>query len=461
MTDPAFVHLRLHTEFSLVDGLVRIKELVNVAKDQQIPAIAITDQVNLFALVKFFKATTGAGIKPIFGADIWIENDTDPEATPHRMTLLSMNEKGYRNLMELISLAYEKGQNMQPERALLQKRWSAERSEGLIALSGAKDGEIGRALADNDSARAVLEEWQTIFPDRFYLEIQRTGRAGDESCVHASVQLAHETGCPLVATNEVMFLKPEDFEAHEVRVCINQGRTLEDPHRPKNYTEQQYLRTAEEMAELFSDIPSAVENTVEIAKRCNVELDLGTYYLPKYPIPAGMTMDQFFAEVSWKGLEDRLAILLDKDDPDYAEKRRPYEERLRFELDIITQMGFPGYFLIVMDFIQWAKDHDIPVGPGRGSGAGSLVAYAQKITDLDPLEYDLLFERFLNPERVSMPDFDIDFCMENREQVIAYVADTYGREAVSQIVTFGTMAAKAVVRDVARAQGKSFGLADK
>ncbi len=461
MTDPAFVHLRLHTEFSLVDGLVRIKELVNVAKEQQIPAIAITDQVNLFALVKFFKATTGAGIKPIFGADIWIENETDPDATPHRMTLLSMNDQGYRNLMELISLAYEKGQNIQPELALLKKSWIAERSAGLIALSGAKDGEIGRALADNDSARTVLEAWQKVFPDRFYLEIQRTGRPGDESCVHASVQLAHETGCPLVATNEVMFLRPEDFEAHEVRVCINQGRTLEDPLRPKNYTEQQYLRTAEEMAELFSDIPSAIENTVEIAKRCNVQLDLGTYYLPKYPIPAGMTMDQYFADVSWKGLEERLEILLDKDDPDYAEKRKPYEERLRFELDIITQMGFPGYFLIVMDFIQWGKDNGVPVGPGRGSGAGSLVAYAQKITDLDPLEYDLLFERFLNPERVSMPDFDIDFCMDNRDRVIDYVAETYGRDAVSQIVTFGTMAAKAVVRDVARVQGKAFGLADR
>ncbi|WP_290702969.1 DNA polymerase III subunit alpha [Amphritea sp.] len=461
MTDPAFVHLRMHTEFSLVDGLVRIKDLIGVAKDQQIPAIAITDQVNLFALIKFFKATTGAGIKPIFGADVWVENEAEPESTPHRMTLLSMNEQGYRNLMELISLAYEQGQNVQPDFALLKKSWIFDRSQGLIALSGAKEGEVGRALSDNDSARAVVEQWQQVFQDRFYLEVQRTGRAGDESCVHASVQLAHETGCPLVATNEVMFIRPEDFEAHEVRVCINQSRTLEDPNRPKNYTEQQYLRSAEEMTELFSDIPSAIENSVEIAKRCNVELDLGTYYLPKYPIPAGMTMDQFFADVSWKGLEDRLEILLDKDDPEYAEKRKPYEERMRFELDIITQMGFPGYFLIVMDFIQWGKDNGVPVGPGRGSGAGSLVAYAQKITDLDPLEYDLLFERFLNPERVSMPDFDIDFCMDNRDRVIDYVAETYGRDAVSQIVTFGTMAAKAVVRDVARVQGKPFGLADK
>ncbi|MCV6610698.1 MAG: DNA polymerase III subunit alpha, partial [Amphritea sp.] len=359
-------------------------------------------------------------------------------------------------------LAYEKGQNIQPEKALLRKEWVIEKSAGLIALSGAKEGEVGRAIAaNNGSAQFVLEQWREVFPDRFYLEIQRTGRAGDESCVHGSVQLAHETGCLLVATNEVMFIKPEDFEAHEVRVCINQGRTLEDPHRPKNYTEQQYLRSAEEMAELFADIPSAIENSVEIAKRCNAELDLGTYYLPKYPIPEGMTMDEFFADVSWKGLEERLEILLDKDDPEYAEKRKPYEERMEFELDIITQMGFPGYFLIVMDFIQWGKDNGVPVGPGRGSGAGSLVAYAQKITDLDPLEYDLLFERFLNPERVSMPDFDIDFCMDNRDKVIDYVAETYGRDAVSQIVTFGTMAAKAVVRDVARVQGKAFGLADK
>lgn len=462
MTDPSFVHLRLHTEFSLVDGLVRIKELVKAAKEQQMPAVAMTDQANLFALVKFYKAATGAGIKPIFGADIWVENEAEPESEPYRMTLLVMNDKGYRNLMELVSLSYEQGQNIVPEKALLKRSWIAQKSAGLIALSGAKEGEVGCALlADNGSAQSVLDKWLAVFPDRFYLEIQRTDRPGDEACVHGSVALAHATGCPLVATNEVMFITPDGFEAHETRVCINQSRTLDDPNRPKTYSDKQYLRTAEEMAELFSDIPSAIENTIEIAKRCNAELDLGTYYLPKYPIPAGKTMDQFFADVSWKGLEDRLEILLDRDDPDYAEKRQPYEDRMNFELDIITQMGFPGYFLIVMDFIQWGKDNGVPVGPGRGSGAGSLVAYAQKITDLDPLEYDLLFERFLNPERVSMPDFDIDFCMDNRERVIDYVAETYGRDAVSQIVTFGTMAAKAVVRDVARVQGKAFGLADK
>ncbi|MBN3564148.1 DNA polymerase III subunit alpha [Aliamphritea spongicola] len=458
---PGFVHLRLHSEFSLVDGLVRIKELMGAVKQQQIPAIALTDQTNLFGLIKFFKAATGAGVKPIFGSDVWVVNSLkDDEA--HRLTLLAMNETGYRNLTELISLAYEKGQNVLHDRAVILKDWIAAQPEGMIALSGAKEGEIGKALlAGSDEADAILAQWQEMFPQRFYLEIQRTDRTNDEECVHASVQLAQRSGCPLVATNEVMFISPDDFEAHEARVCINQSRTLEDPTRPKDYSDTQYLKSAEEMQELFADIPSAVANTVEIAKRCNLQLDLGTYYLPKYPIPEGMTMDEFFADVSWKGLEERLEILLDKDAEDYAEKRKPYEERMNFELDIITQMGFPGYFLIVMDFIQWGKDNGVPVGPGRGSGAGSLVAYAQKITDLDPLEYDLLFERFLNPERVSMPDFDIDFCMDNRDKVIDYVAETYGRDAVSQIVTFGTMAAKAVVRDVARVQGKAFGLADK
>ena len=460
-SDPGFVHLRLHSEFSLVDGLVKIKALMGAAKAQNIPAVALTDQTNLFAMIKFFKAATGAGIKPIFGSDIWVVNsEKDEEA--HRLTLLAMNEDGYRNLTELISLGYEKGQGILADRAVILKEWIAAQPEGMIALSGAKEGEIGKALAaGSDQTDAILAQWREIFPDRFYLEVQRTNRSGDEECVHGSVMLAQRSGCPLVATNEVMFITPDDFEAHEARVCINQGRTLEDPTRPKDYSDSQYLKSAEEMQELFADIPSAVTNSVEIAKRCNLQLDLGTYYLPKYPIPEGMTMDEFFADISWKGLEERLEILLDKDAPDYAEQRKPYEERMNFELDIITQMGFPGYFLIVMDFIQWGKDNGVPVGPGRGSGAGSLVAYAQKITDLDPLEYDLLFERFLNPERVSMPDFDIDFCMDNRDKVIDYVADTYGRDAVSQIVTFGTMAAKAVVRDVARVQGKAFGLADK
>ncbi|MGB0466152.1 MAG: DNA polymerase III subunit alpha [Pontibacterium sp.] len=461
-SDPKFVHLRLHSEFSLVDGLVRVKELVKLAKAQSMPAVAVTDQVNQFALIKFYKAALGAGVKPICGCDLWLFDELQPDQPLTRLTLLVSNGKGYRNLMELISRAYEQGQTAVLDKAVVTRAWVAEKSEGLIALSGAKEGEIGHSLlAGNGHAKGLLEQWMAIFPGRFYLELQRTGRADEEALIHSSVALAHETGCPVVATNDVMFLRPEDFEAHEVRVCINQGRTLDDPTRPKDYSEQQYFRSEEEMAALFSDIPSALANSVEIAKRCNIDIELGTYYLPKYPIPEGMLMDDYFRQVSYEGLEERLLILLDKNDPDYALKRQPYIDRLEFELDIIIQMGFPGYFLIVMDFIKWGKENGVPVGPGRGSGAGSLVAYAQKITDLDPLEYDLLFERFLNPERVSMPDFDIDFCMDNRDKVIDYVARTYGRDAVSQIVTFGTMAAKAVVRDVARVQGKPFGLADK
>jgi DNA polymerase-3 subunit alpha len=462
MTDPKFIHLRVHTEFSLVDGLVRVKELVAAAKNAGMPAVGMTDQTNFFGLVKFFKAATGNGIKPICGADIWVENSDEPTSQPYRLTLLVRNAQGYLNLMELISQAYAEGQNTIPDMALVKPEWVEAKAQGLIALSGAKKGEVGRAIvAGNGQEGEILQNWMRVFPDSFYLEIQRTGRANDEQIVHASVELAKQYGCPLVATNEVMFIKEDDFEAHEVRVCINQGRTLEDPTRPKEYSEQQYFRSQEEMIELFSDIPSAVQNSVEIAKRCNIEIEIGTYYLPKYPIPEGMLMDDYFRQVSFEGLEERLDILLDKDDPDYQNKRQEYIDRLEFELDIIIQMGFPGYFLIVMDFIKWGKENGVPVGPGRGSGAGSLVAYAQKITDLDPLEYDLLFERFLNPERVSMPDFDIDFCMENRDKVIDYVARTYGRDAVSQIVTFGTMAAKAVVRDVARVQGKPFGLADR
>src|SRR5690554_581935 len=330
-------------------------------------------------------------------------------------------------------------------------------------MSGAKMGDVCKALlADKpELAKARAEYWMKLYPGSYYLELQRTGRPGDEDCLHMSVELAQQLGLPVVATNDVHFLEAEDFEAHEARVCIGESRALDDPRRDRRFSDQQYLRSAEEMIELFSDVPEAIQNTVEIARRCSVTVRLGEYFLPNYPVPEGMTMDEYFRKVSEDGLEDRLAKTLPKDDPDYDNKREAYYKRLNFELDIIIQMGFPGYFLIVMDFIKWAKNNGVPVGPGRGSGAGSLVAYAQLITDLDPLEYDLLFERFLNPERVSMPDFDVDFCMEGRDRVIAYVAEKYGREAVSQIITFGTMAAKAVVRDVARVQGKSYGLADK
>ena len=455
-----FVHLRVHSEYSLVDGLVRVKPLIGRVAELGMPAVGLTEQSNMCSLVRFYKAAMGAGVKPIIGADIWLDNGDEPDK-PFRATLLARNEVGYRHLTEIISLGYTEGQHH--GKPIAQRRWLEERADGLIMLSGAKLGDVGKALLAGkpDLARSRARAWMALYPDAFYLELQRTGRAGDEDCLHQSVALAADLDCPVVATNDVHFLNAEDFEAHEARVCIGESRTLDDPRRDRRFSEQQYLRSAEEMVELFSDIPEAVENTVEIARRCNVKVRMGEYFLPNYPIPDGLTMDEFFRQVSEEGLEARLAKTLSPDDPDYASKRQAYYDRLNFELDIIIQMGFPGYFLIVMDFIKWAKNNGVPVGPGRGSGAGSLVAYAQLITDLDPLEYDLLFERFLNPERVSMPDFDVDFCMEGRDRVIAYVAEKYGREAVSQIITFGTMAAKAVVRDVARVQGKSYGLADK
>ena len=455
-----FVHLRLHSEYSLVDGLVRIKPLTKKVAEIGMPAVALTDFNNFFGLVKFYKAAQAVGVKPILGADLLVL-DEDGEGNPTQLVLLIADEQGYKNLTRLISKAYQAGQRQGIP--YIRRSWLAEFSAGLIALSGGRHGEIGMALVSGrqTDAEQLLIEFMGLFPDRFYLELQRTGRPGEESYLHAAVELAGQLSCPVVATNDVRFIDAGEFEAHEARVCIHEGRALDDPRRERRYSEHQYLRTPDEMAELFSDIPEALQNTVEIAKRCSLDLRLGEYFLPDYPIPDGMTINEFFIEVSEDGLRERLESLFDVHAPDFDEKQLVYADRLKFELDIIIQMGFPGYFLIVMDFIRWAKDNDIPVGPGRGSGAGSLVAYALKITDLDPIEYDLLFERFLNPERVSMPDFDIDFCMEGRDRVIAYVSEQYGRDAVSQIVTFGTMAAKAVVRDVARVQGKSYGLADK
>ena len=456
-----FVHLRMHSEFSLIDSMIRIKPLMKALQAEQMPAIALTDQSTMSGMIKFYKAAQSAGIKPICGCDVFIAETAETDATISRMTLLAMDSKGYLNLTELVSRSFQEGQI--DGKAIIQKQWLADKSEGLIVLSGAAEGEVGRALINRGVAEAeqILRYWTGLFGDRFYLEVQRTGRQYDEDCLHLSAQLAQLAKVPIVATNDVMFVSAEDFEAHETRVCINQSMTLDDPRRLKAYSNQQYLRSAEEMQALFVDLPSALENSVQIAKRCNLDIQLGHYSLPNFPVPDGLTMDEFFGKVSRDGLEKRLKVILDATDPKYQEQRKIFDDRLEFELNIICQMGFPGYFLIVMDFIHWAKDNDIPVGPGRGSGAGSLVAYVLEITDLDPLKYDLLFERFLNPERVSMPDFDIDFCMDNRDRVIEYVSQTYGKDAVSQIITFGTMAAKAVVRDVARVQGKPFGLADK
>jgi len=452
-----FVHLRVHTEYSLVDGIVKIKPLVAKVAELGMPAVAINDLNNMYGQVKFYKACQGAGVKPIVAADLTLREDDEE----HVVVCLAQTTQGYKNITELISRGWTLGQRA--GKAAVSREWLEELSEGIIVLSGGMYGDVGKQLRKGniEQAKALLDWWMTHFKDRYYLELHRCGRIGDEQHVHAAVAIAAELKLPVVATNDVRFMQSDDFDVHETRVSIHDGYALADKRRPKLYTEEQYLRTPAEMEALFADLPEAIENSFIIAQRCNVEIELGTYYLPDFPIPEGMTQDEFFRKISYDGLNDRLDFLFGKDHPERKEIYERYAERLKFELDIIIEMGFPGYFLIVMDFIQWAKDNNIPVGPGRGSGAGSLVAYVLLITDLDPLEYDLLFERFLNPERVSMPDFDVDFCMEDRDKVISYVADNYGRDAVSQIITFGTMAAKAVVKDVARVQSKSYGLADK
>lgn len=457
MSQP-FVHLSLHTEYSLVDSVVRIPALMQAAKQAGIPAIALTDQSNLFALVKFYKAALANGIKPIIGADIWLR---EPEQkTASALRLLCQNEAGYRNLTRLVSKSYQEGQyGGQPQVDL---SWLESAHEGLIALSAGVHGNIGRALvAQRDQeAEEALQSWLKLFPGRFYIELQRTGREHEEDYISAVLPLAERYQVPVVASNDVRFIQAEDFESHETRVCIHGGRTLDDPRRPRNYSDQQYLRSPDEMAALFEDIPAALANTVEIAKRCNLQLLLGESFLPDFPVPEGETIASFFTLESRRGLEWRIRQAEAGGAAWEPQQKELYQERLEREIGVILDMGFPGYFLIVADFIRWAKENGVPVGPGRGSGAGSLVAYALAITDLDPIEYDLLFERFLNPERVSLPDFDVDFCMDGRDRVIEYVAERYGREKVAQIITYGSMAAKAVVRDVGRVLGHPYGFVD-
>ena len=457
---PKFIHLRLHSEYSLVDGIVKVKPLISELANLGMPAVAITDQSNLFSLVKFYRAALGKGIKPVAGADVHIFNPDDP-AQPFRLTLLVKNNVGYVTLTELISIAYQEGQHQGVP--MLRREWIEQNHAGLIVLSGAMEGDIGTALLADDQALAkqAAQYWQSLFPQSFYLELQRVGKQNEEAYIARAVALATELDLPIVATNDVRFLKSSNFDAHEVRVCINQGRVIDDSRRPKDYTNQQYLRSTDEMLALFVDIPEATANTVEIAKRCNLKLTLGKNFLPDFPVPEGMSLDEFFIEESKKGLDARLEKYPAIGAGTPEENRKAYDDRLKMELDTIVQMGFPGYFMIVADFIQWAKDNLIPVGPGRGSGAGSLVAYVLNITDLDPIEFDLLFERFLNPERVSMPDFDVDFCMDRRDEVIDYVARHYGREKVSQIITYGSMAAKAVIRDVGRVLSHPYGFVDR
>ena len=452
-----YVHLRLHTEFSVVDGTTRIDEVVKAAAADGQPALAITDLNNLFGAIKFYKEGRGKGVKPLLGAEIYLE--TEGGSDPSRMLVLVQNKQGYLNLSELLARAWTK--NVVKNLAVCTWAWLQELSEGLVALSGAQAGPVGQALLKGDETRAasLALKLAGIFPHRFYMELQRAGRADDESHVAAAVQLAARLQLPVVATHPIQFLTADDYEAHEARVCIAGGEILANPRRVRRFTREQYFKSAQQMQELFADVPSALANTVEIAKRCSLTLVLGKPQLPAFPTPNGMPAEEYFRFASFEGLEERLKHLY----PDEArrDKERPrYVERLEFELGTILKMGFPGYFLIVGDFIQWAKNNGCPVGPGRGSGAGSLVAYALKITDLDPLEYNLLFERFLNPERVSMPDFDIDFCQSNRDRVIDYVKEKYGKNAVSQIATFGTMAAKAAIRDVGRVMGMSYTFCD-
>lgn len=451
-----FVHLGIHTEFSITESIVRIPDLVKAAIKDEMPALALTDLSNLHAAVKFYESCLKKGIKPILGSVIRL-NDAE-----HRATLLAMSSTGWRNLTEIVSRGFIEGQQL--SLPCVQKEWVLEQSEDLIILLG-QHSDVGKMLCSSNPQKAepLLEAWIEKFGNRVYLALTRTERSGEEDFIQQAVKLAAKYQIGVVAHNDVHFVEQEDFEAHEARVCIADGYVLGDDKRPKNYSTEQYFKTGEQMSELFSDIPSAIENTYHIARRCNVALQLGTYFLPDFPIPDGYTIDTYFEHLSREGLEERLNHLypIAERDEDWAEIRKPYDERIKYEVDIILKMGFPGYFLIVMDFIQWAKNNGVPVGPGRGSGAGSLVAYSLKITDLDPLRYDLLFERFLNPERVSMPDFDVDFCIAGRDRVIEYVAQNYGRQAVSQIATFGTMAAKGAIRDVARVLGKSYGLADR
>ena len=452
----AFVHLGIHSEFSITDSIVRIKGLVKAASSDHQIALALTDLSNLYATVKFYRACLDAGIKPIIGSEVYLENDHTT------VTLLASNQQGYKNLTNIVSLGFTDGQVL--GKPIIQRDWIFERSEGVIVLFTEKS-DVGQAMLSShtEKADALLAEWQAVFGDRVYLAVKRTQRPNEDRFIEQAIRLSNAYQIPMIAHNDVRFLTQDDFEAHEARVCIASSHVLGDPNRPRDYSPEQYLKTQAQMTELFSDIPAVIDNTIDLAKRCNVTLTLGINVLPEFPIPEGDTIETFFRRTSQDGLEKRLEKLYPpaQRGDDWAEVRKPYDERLEFEINTILSMGFPGYFLIVMDFIRWAKANDVPVGPGRGSGAGSLVAYSLNITDLDPLEYDLLFERFLNPERVSMPDFDVDFCIEGRDRVIDYVAQKYGREAVSQIITFGTMAAKAVVRDVARVQGKSYGLADR
>ena len=463
---PSFIHLRCHSEYSIVDGIVRIDDYVAAAKQDAMPALALTDLSNLFGAIKFYKATRENGIKPLIGCDIWLENSKNRDQA-HRALLLVQSHAGYLLLCQLLSRAYL--ENQYRGRAELKPEWfdpvdNKIATEGLIMLSGSAQSDIGSACLQGNihAASSLVQTWSTRFPNRFYIELQRVDErkpAQQEALIQNALHIASSFDLPVVATHPIQFIQPDDFKAHEARTCIAEGYMLADSRRPKNFTEAQYFKSQAQMAELFADIPEALANTVQVVKRCNLSLVLGKNYLPDFPTPNQESLDVYLNEQSQIGLNARLETLY-PDETKRESKREEYENRLTFECKIINQMGFAGYFLIVADFINWAKNNGVPVGPGRGSGAGSLVAYSLGITDLDPLEYNLLFERFLNPDRVSMPDFDIDFCQEGRDRVIDYVKQKYGLDSVSQIATFGTMAAKAVIRDVGRVLDLPFNFVD-
>ena len=470
MTQQHFVHLHLHSEYSLSDGIIRIEDLVQLSSEYNFPAVALTDLSNLFGLIKFYRLAREKGVKPIVGCELQLVKEAGSLSAP--FVLLVKNKKGYTNLTKLVSKAYIEGQESQGP--FVRIEWLEDYSEGLIALSGGQRGHIGQALLlkQKKLAENRVDYFKSIFGKDFFIEIQRIGREDEEEYNFSAIKLAQENGIGIVATNDVRFLaptpididpddeSPSDFEVHEARVCIQKGEILSDSSRSKEYVESQYFITGEEMIEKFSDIPEAIENTLLISKKCNLELELGEFYLPEFDVPGKSSTKDYLKKKSKEGLDKRFEEIK-KSSNSYVIDKKSYIKRLDYELEMICKLGFEGYFLIVADFVNWAQKKDIPVGPGRGSGAGSITAYALGITAIDPIKYDLLFERFLNPDRVSNPDFDIDFCMEGRDKVLDYVTQKYGKDSVAQISTRGTMAARAVLRDVVRVLGKPYGFGDR
>ena len=472
MSAPQFVHLRVHTAYSLSEGAMLVPKLIHKLHDQGVPAIAVTDTANMFGGKAFSKYASDEGVKPILGCQFYLRNpDADDVlkakgrvVEPDKIVLLVMNESGYQNIMKLMKRSYLDNPK-QGEKAQLKMSDLEELNGGLIALTAGVEGQIGRLLLENRKAEAeeVVVKLREIFADRLYMEISRIGLETEQKTEDAFIDFAYKYNIPLVATNEAFFFDADMYEAHDALICIAAGEYVANDDR-KKYSPNNRLRSAEEMVELFKDLPEAVQSTVNIAARCNYLSQKVDPLLPIFECPEGKTQDEFITEQAYKGLKQRMEaqVYNDSQTPEErAEIDKRYYERLDYELSVIKKMGFPGYFLIVSDFIQWSKTHGVPVGPGRGSGAGSIVAWSLKITDLDPLKLDLLFERFLNPERVNMPDFDVDFCQENRYKTIEYVQKKYGFDHVAQIITYGKLQAKNVIRDVARVLQMPYAQADR